>query len=382
MPPKTRKMTSTAATVDAVDTSNAIPDATNTASAAPSADILTGLGRAYASHNLFAVVNKPMFDGNKANFVAWQIRFQAHLIKLDLYEVLGAEEPDATDNKKVFVQLLGCIDDDSVIYVNSKCQWNGKAAYDLLGQRYLGDHNARLMTALNQFTAMKQEPSEAISKYVARWNQLRKLLNSFDLFTEKGQHVFGAFLVAGLSSKCDPLKIAIDGENIYPDWTELNRRILNFAVKFESGSSSGQAAGSVAGPGTAAATSQVMTVTTGNNTHPTVKKNTTRQQKNHSKFKKNYNSNRGCQKCFNRNHLTHECRSRAECKICKNRSHNTEDCRYKNKNGRGRGNNGRGNSGNNGSGNSGSGNSSRGNNDRGSYNNNYSTSTTGPQQRG
>ena len=112
MPPKTRKMTSTAATVDAVDTSNAIPDATNTASAAPSADILTGLGRAYASHNLFAAVNKPMFD--------------------------------------------------SIMYVNSKAQWNGKAAYDLLGQRYLGDHNACLMTAINQFTAMKDYEARTI----------------------------------------------------------------------------------------------------------------------------------------------------------------------------------------------------------------------------
>ena len=164
--------------------------------------------------------------GKKDEFPAWQIRAEAYFIKLDLDDVINSENPDPIKNKSLYLELITLVDNESLQMIASNAPNDGKKAYELLCQYFLGDTNSRMVNALHQLSLLKLNAGETIQQFICRCDVLRTTLKTFKMVSN-----YDAMLVINaLNALPDSFKIFKTIVNTSPtlaSWDSFKMQLLN-----------------------------------------------------------------------------------------------------------------------------------------------------------
>ena len=104
------------------------------------------------SGNSTDVNSKLHFSGDPENFKQWQTRAKFHLRKLNLLSVLDEEIPDFERNQELFAVIVNYIDDTSLKIIQDVAYDDGKKAWTILNNHYLGDTEQRTFKVLREFS--------------------------------------------------------------------------------------------------------------------------------------------------------------------------------------------------------------------------------------
>ena len=81
---------------------------------------------------------------------------------MDLDTTLESENPDTQKNKLLYLELITLVDNESLQIIDSKVPNDGKRAFELLRQFYLGNDNARMVNAVQELSLLEMKPGESI----------------------------------------------------------------------------------------------------------------------------------------------------------------------------------------------------------------------------
>ena len=136
------------------------------------------------------------------------------------------EDDDSVKNLCLFVLIIGCLDGDPLHLVSTTAKGNGKLAYKLLEQKYMGTYNARKCRSLNELILLKQLPNEDIPTYISRMDIMIQNLDQFSVFNDTSYYVMQT--LQGLLPKYEMFKTCINSTKDIPSWSEFKIRIQNY----------------------------------------------------------------------------------------------------------------------------------------------------------
>ena len=169
---------------------------------------------------------KPKLSGRKADFIPWQIRVEAYLEKIDLGSVLTSPSPDPVKNKKLYLELVNLVDNQSLQVIASTAKNDGKLAYEKLRDYYLGDTKARMITALDQLGKLKFNHGENIQQFICRCDTLRTTLKSFPA-TQNFDLMLVTNASAALPDSFTVFNTVIRTSPNYGDWDNFKTQLQN-----------------------------------------------------------------------------------------------------------------------------------------------------------
>ena len=86
----------------------------------------------------------------------------------DLEDFLNDDSDiDPVKNLCLFVLIIGCLDGDPLQLVSTTAKEDGKRAYQLLDEKYLGKFNARKCKHLNEVISLAQQQTK-VSQGISR----------------------------------------------------------------------------------------------------------------------------------------------------------------------------------------------------------------------
>ena len=97
------------------------------------------------------------FQGVRDEFKSWQTRMKLRFRKLKLADVLEAEEPDSEKNLEIYMQIVEHIDDKSLRLIQDVAEDNGKLAWKILSDTYLGNDEDRVFKVLTDFSNLSHK---------------------------------------------------------------------------------------------------------------------------------------------------------------------------------------------------------------------------------
>ena len=284
----------------------------------------------------------PEFRGNDGKFNIFKYKLDNWLMTNDLYKVIDDETCEPRLNLALYLHIANCLDGEPLNHICANAKQDGRKAYKILCEKYLGNIHARKQKIYTELATLKQKENESISTYISRIDMLIEQISVYKVFNDSTYFVTCA--MTGLLPKYEIFKAVVNSSEDYPTWPQFKIRIQNHAQL-----------------NTPTDTSHILAVMANNPPVSIVKS----KKNNNRKFKNNY-------------HKT----ANMYCTYCDTKTHFSSDCRHKDwimsagglrqvRGGGGRGNN-RANSGNN--------TAQRG---RGTYNNAHYNGTRGaPRGRG
>ena len=171
-------------------------------------------------------IDKPKLSGRKHEFPMWKIRAEAYFTKLDLDDIIFTENPDPTKNKLFYLELVTLVDNEALQMIASNAPNDGKRAYELLCQYYLGDNNARMVNALHQLSLLRFNTGENIQQFICRCDVLRTTLKSFNM----SSNYDSMLVINALNALPDSFKIfktIINTAPILATWDSFKMQLLN-----------------------------------------------------------------------------------------------------------------------------------------------------------
>ena len=91
-----------------------------------SADVHSSSGHVPTANACVHSAYRPKLSGKKEDFIFWQIRAEAYFDNLDLLSVLNSTTPDPIKNKKLYLELVNLMDNESLQVISSTAQNDGK----------------------------------------------------------------------------------------------------------------------------------------------------------------------------------------------------------------------------------------------------------------
>ena len=173
-------------------------------------------------------VPAPVFKGGNEDFEIWMIKFEAHLRKIKLGDVLTGVSEDAEKDSAVYDELITALCHEGIRAMRSAPTGKGKEAYELLCRKYLGDKRQRRANALFQLANLQLKPNEDISQFVSRCDMLVKTLDTYKTCNcDKDDSITVALMIRGLPKLYDTYTtIATHSE--YPTYTKFKEGLINF----------------------------------------------------------------------------------------------------------------------------------------------------------
>ena len=247
----------------------------------------------------------PKFKGNRELYPMFELKLKNYIALYDLETFLESDDVDNTKNLCLYHLIAQCLDDSPLHLVITQAKFDGRKAFKLLGEKYLGNFLARKIKALNELGALKQQPNESLTAYISRADALFLKLELFGVFNDSTFYVIKT--LQGLLPKFDMFKAIINSDSKVPDWHDFKVRIQNHD-QLQNATPETQE-------------TSIMHVATLNS--PQINK---KKKQSFNKFVKKPKSK--CENCFSAEHNTNNCNSIKYCQQCQKSNHNTEDCRY------------------------------------------------------
>ena len=173
------------------------------------------------------LAHKPLFKGASDTFYLFQIKLRNWIMIHDLEDFLDDDDDDdSVKNLCLFVLIIGCLDGDPLHLVSTTAKGNGKLAYTILEQKYMGTYNARKSRSLNEVIRLKQLPNEDIPTYISRMDIMVQNLQQFSIFNDTSYYVMQT--LQGLLPKYEMFKTCINSTKDLPTWSEFKIRIQNY----------------------------------------------------------------------------------------------------------------------------------------------------------
>ena len=224
----------------------------------------------------------PTFSGQSKQLKAWMELWEAHTNDVGIASVLDQDSPDGEMNKKYYFELIKCLPCEIIDIVSSNAKYDGKLAYKLLLEHYLGDIPGRKKVAYQQMLSIKWQSNDNYQSYLARTDILRAEMLSLNIMHDEQQLCINT--INGLPSKYDNIKSFLIGNDNLTSYITLKQCIISQIIRNQTLDTN--------------STPQVMAVRQANY-YP---------QYNYQRFRRNYpNHNRGCSTCGRTNHRDEDC---------------------------------------------------------------------------
>ena len=152
--------------------------------------------------------NKKMhFEGNREDFKSWQTRMKLHLRKLNLANILNDDEPDPLKNLEVYMEIVKHIDDKSLRLIQDVAEDNGKLAWKILSETFLGNNDDRVFKVLTDFSNLSYKQNENIIDYLCRLNEIKKILETNKVSLPDKLYIIMAKILNQIWSRIISLKV-------------------------------------------------------------------------------------------------------------------------------------------------------------------------------
>ena len=266
------------------------------------------------------------FFGVRDEFKSWQIRMKLRLRKLKLADILDAEEPDALKNLEVYMELVEHIDDKSLRLIQDVAEDNGKLAWKILSETYLGNDEDRIFKVLTDFSNLSNKHSENVIDYLCRIDEIKKILETNKIVLPDNLYIIMA--MKGLAMEYDVLCDVIQTQKVKPTYEEFKSQVKAKEIRL-----------------TDVKISSAVKIMSVDESVNHVKSSTNNTAYNRPSFTKHErkcyncskyghygyecNSSKFCERCRKNGHIDEDCKSTRFCDHCKNYNHLTEDCWYK-----------------------------------------------------
>ena len=123
------------------------------------------------------VCKPPQFLGNnKTDFSIWQQRFSIFLTRKGLDKVLEEDNPCPIQNCQVYADIVDAVDDISLGLILNDAKNDGKKAYNILIDYYLGSHRARKNNTIKDLIRVSLKSNETIIQFTCRVDRMRDTL--------------------------------------------------------------------------------------------------------------------------------------------------------------------------------------------------------------
>ena len=169
-----------------------------------------------------AYIQRPKFDRKDWN--VFEVIFETHLRQLKLKHVLTQENPDIEENTQVYDELILCLDHESIKAICHTAVNDGKEAYKILKEKYLGDKNQRVTNAINAISNIVIKPNDCIETAITKVEGQKKILDQRKLCDEI---VLVGLFVQALPPAYHTFKVIISHGG-YPPWAKFKSELRNF----------------------------------------------------------------------------------------------------------------------------------------------------------
>ena len=286
----------------------------------------------------------PQFLGNnKTDFPIWQQRFSIFLTRKGLDKVLEEDNPCPIQNCQVYADIVDAVDDISLGLILNDAKNDGKKAYNILIDYYLGSHRARKNNTIKDLIRVSLKSNETIIQFTCRVDRMRDTLAQYNL---KDDDLIITCVLNGLPKRFDTFCTIINSVEDFPSWEIFKLKLHSFSdskafnesyspsiissVRDGSGNAGMRHTGAIPKhpppSQTARATEPVAAASAAPNEPSNKRSRPTIQKPKLPKYKKNGKGFKKCTKCLGRSHKTEDCKSNKYCNTCKNYSHDTDRC--------------------------------------------------------
>ena len=166
---------------------------------------------------------KMHFEGKRENFKSWQTRMKLRLRKLKLAHILDEEEPDVATNLQVFMEIVEHIDDKSLKLIQDIAEDNGKLAWKILSETYLGNDEDRIFKVLTDFSNLSHKHSENVIDYLCNIGEIKKILVTNKIVLPDSLYIIMA--MKGLATEYDVLCDVIQTQKVKPTYEEFKSQL-------------------------------------------------------------------------------------------------------------------------------------------------------------
>ena len=275
----------------------------------------TGYGEAHqeVTHTSSSVITqqchynriKPKFSGNNNDFLPWEELFEAHTMDMGMDDIFTQDSPDPTRNKQLYYELIKCLDYNSIKIVSSNAKYDGKLAFKILKDHYLGDTAARRRVALHEIVSIKWRDNDTSQTYLTRTDILKSKLMSLNLLADEEQLIIST--IKGLPDKYDSIRIHLTGDDSIKTYSVLKQKIISQLARHENSTSTT----------TSTSLPKVMSITDNVSYRPFIRRPYSR-----GRYFRGYNFRGGRPTTF---HNSHD-RSQVQCSYCGMTNHTYENC--------------------------------------------------------
>ena len=169
-----------------------------------------------------AYIQRPKFNGK--DWSVFEVIFETHLRQLQLQAVLSQESPDSESNTRVYDELILCLDHESIKAICNTAQNDGKQAWVILKEKYLGDKSQRKTNAINAITNIQINPNDCIEAKLADIEGHKKILDQHKLCDDT---VLVGLFTRALPPAYNTFKV-ITSHGGYPPWSRFKTLLRNF----------------------------------------------------------------------------------------------------------------------------------------------------------
>ena len=120
-----------------------------------------------------AYLQRPKFT---KDWPVFEVIFLTHLRQLQLSHVLSQDNPDSDQNIAVYNKLILCLDHKSIKAICNSSVNDGKAAWKILREKYLGDKTQRKTNAVNDLASLLIKPNKNIEAVIVKVDGIKKIL--------------------------------------------------------------------------------------------------------------------------------------------------------------------------------------------------------------
>ena len=110
-----------------------------------------------------------VFSGEEENFELWAVKFKAYLRLNKLHKTLEEETTgDEEKNALVYASLVQVLDDKSLNLIIRDAADDGRKAFRILEDHYLGKSKPKIIALYCELTSLKKSEDESVTEYMLR----------------------------------------------------------------------------------------------------------------------------------------------------------------------------------------------------------------------
>ena len=111
-----------------------------------------------------------MFSGQAEDFEIWSVKFKGLMRINKLHTILTSTEAevDSDKNSEIFAIMVQYLDDKSLNLIIRDASDDGREAYKILQNHYLGTSKPRILALYAELTSLKMGTNEAVTEYMLR----------------------------------------------------------------------------------------------------------------------------------------------------------------------------------------------------------------------